>query len=109
MKVTVVPPAAGPDEGETEFSPAGATYVYVTAPLAGMPSTVPLTATVPVPDGEAPVHVVLLEHVTPVAATPANAKVVRPEVVSKPVPVKVTLVPPPSGPDAGEIEVSEAM
>lgn len=109
MNVAVVPPAAGPVVGEIEFRPGGAMYVNVTAPLAGMPSTLPLTATVPVPAGEAPVHVVLVEHVTPVAATPPNAKVVRPAVVSKPLPLNVTLVPPPSGPDAGEIEVRDAM
>ena len=50
-------------------------------------------------------HVVLVEQPTPVAAEPPKLNAVAPGVVSKPAPVKVTVVPPACGPDVGEIDV----
>ena len=42
---------------------------------------------------------------TPVAAFVPKSTVVPPEVVTKLVPVKVTVLPPAAGPEVGEIEV----
>ena len=67
-----------------------------------------VTVTEPMPAGELPVQVVEEEQDTPVAGAPPKEKVVMLEVVSKPDPVNVTVVPPVAAPDVGETDVSEA-
>ena len=62
------------------------------------PPTVTVTSTVPVPAGEVAVQLVALAQLTLVAAAVPNVTVVAPAVVLKPVPVRVTTVPPPVGP-----------
>ena len=78
-------------------------------PPAGAPLTVAVTVTEPMPAGELPVQVVEEEQDTPVAAAPPKEKVVLFEVVSKPLPVMVTVVPPAAVPVLGEIELSDGM
>src|SRR5258708_35019383 len=64
-----------------------------------------VTVTAPTPAGEAPVQLVLLEHATAVAGAPPKENTVWPAAGSKPVPANVTDVPPPAGPETGEIEL----
>ena len=70
------------------------------------PLAVTVTLTVPLPAGEVAVHKMDDEHVTPVATTEPKSTVVAPEVVEKPVPLIVTLVPPPVVPAVGEMELT---
>ena len=67
------------------------------------PVVVTLTSTVPVPAGEVAVIVVAETTVKPVAAVAPNVTAVAPV---KLVPVMVTVVPPPPGPEVGEIDVT---
>src|SRR5512135_2629830 len=71
-----------------------------------MPETVAVTCTVPVPAGLVAVQLVVEAHETPVAAVAPNCTVVAPGVVSKPVPVMVTTVPPTAKPLVGSIAVT---
>ena len=67
---------------------------------------VTVTSTVPLPAGEVAVQLVVEEHNTPVAAFVPKSTVVAPEVVEKPVPVIVTLVPPAAAPEVGLMPVT---
>ena len=68
------------------------------------PAVVTVTSTVPVaPAGEVAVMDVAELTVNPVALVAPNLTAVAPV---KLVPVMVTVVPPPDGPDVGEIEVT---
>ena len=67
---------------------------------------VTVTSTVPVPAGEVASQVVTEAHDTPVAAVDPKSTVVAPEVVEKPVPVIVTVVPPVAGPVVGSTPVT---
>ena len=69
------------------------------------PGVVTVTSTVPAaPAGEVAVQVVVDEHDTAVAAVAAKAAVVEP--TTKPVPLKVTTVPPARGPTLGATVVT---
>ena len=76
-----------------------------------MPFVVPLkvvrvTETVPVPEGDKAVQVVVEEQETDGAGfVDPKSTVVPPDAVEKPVPSSVTLVPPAVGPEVGEMEV----
>ena len=66
---------------------------------------VTVTDTMPDPAGEVAVQEVADKQDTPDAGLPApKSMVVPPEVVSKPVPLKITVVPPAAGPEVSEIE-----
>ena len=67
------------------------------------PVVVTLTSTVPVPAGEVAVICVAELTVKPVAAVPPKTTAVAPD---KLLPVMVTVVPPASGPDVGEMDVT---
>ncbi|MEY9227935.1 hypothetical protein ABIF78_000258 [Bradyrhizobium japonicum] len=67
------------------------------------PDVVTLTSTVPVPGGDVAVIWVAELTVKPVAAVAPNVTAVAPV---KLVPVIVTTVPPPAGPDVGESDVT---
>ena len=67
------------------------------------PRAVTRTSTVPVPAGEVAVIEVAEFTVKPVAGVAPKLTAVAPV---KPVPVMVTEVPPATGPDVGEIEVT---
>ena len=67
------------------------------------PTVVTLTSTVPVPAGEVALIDVAEFTVKPVAEVAPNVTAVAPE---KPLPVIVTVVPPASGPDVGEMDVT---
>jgi hypothetical protein len=68
---------------------------------------VTVTETVPVPAGDTVLHEVVDGQSTGVAAFPdPKSTVVPPDAVEKPVPVRVTVVPPEAGPEVGEIEES---
>ena len=108
VNVTVVPPVAAPDVGETDVSEAGGRYVKVAAPDAATPSTIAVTVTVPLPAGDVPVQTVVFEQMTLVAAVPPKKNVVLPALGSNPLPEKVTVVAPAAGPEVGEIELSVA-
>jgi hypothetical protein len=62
------------------------------------PPTVTVTSTVPLPAGLVAVQLVVVEQLTPVAAVVPKSTVVASAVVENPVPVIVTVVPPPAGP-----------
>ena len=67
-----------------------------------MTETVPPTK----PKGDTAVHEVVEGQVTDIAGFPVpKSTVVPPEVVTKLVPVRVTVVPPEAGPEVGEIEL----
>ena len=51
------------------------------------------------------VQEVVEEQETPVAAVDPKSTVVVPVAVEKPVPARVTVVPPEAGPEVGEMEV----
>ena len=67
------------------------------------PAVVTLTSTVPEPAGDVAVIWVGELTVKPVAEVAPNVTAVVPE---KPLPVMVTVVPPASGPDVGETELT---
>jgi hypothetical protein len=98
--VTLVPPAAGPDDGLTEVTVGAALYVkWSAADVAEVPfGVVTVTSTVPVPAGEVAVMDVALLTTTPVAALAPKWTAVAPV---KPVPLMDTLVPPTAGPEVG--------
>ena len=102
LRVTTVPPAAGPEVGEIDVS-AGAAGVYekVADPVAGTPPTMTVTVTLPAPAGDVAWHWVLLEHETLVAGLGPKLTAVDPD--TNPLPLSVTIVPPAAGPDVGEI------
>jgi hypothetical protein len=100
--VTLVPPAAGPEDGLTPETEGGAVlYVNRSAALVALVplAVVTVTSTVPDPDGEFAVICVALMTVTLVAALPPKLTVLPP--TAKFAPVTVTCVPPPVGPDDG--------
>ena len=69
------------------------------------PAVVTVTSMVPAPAaGEVAVIEVVELTVTPVAGVPPKLTVLAPTI--NPVPMIVTLVPPPAGPDVGEIDVT---
>ena len=63
-----------------------------------------MTVTLPVPAGAVAWHWLLLPQVTLVAGLAPKLTTVVPDI--KPLPLTVTTVPPASGPEVGEIEVS---
>ena len=65
---------------------------------------VTVTSTVPVPAGEVAIQVVLDEQLTDVPGVAPNCTVVEPG--TKPVPVMVTTVPPPTAPELGEMALT---
>ncbi|HEX9040944.1 MAG TPA: hypothetical protein VF838_07925 [Trebonia sp.] len=102
--VTAVPPDTVPDSGETPLTagaPTGAAYVNWSAELTALvpPGPVTVTSTVPDPAGDVTVIDVAELTVTPVPALLPNDTV---SPAAKPVPVTVTVVPPATGPEAGE-------
>ena len=102
--VTAVPPAVVPVFGDTLVTVGVATYVYPFVRLPLCPLTVTVTVTAPaVPAGVVAVIDVALTTVTFVAAVEPNFTVAP---VAKFVPVIVTLVPPATGPFAGDTPVT---
>ena len=101
VMVTVVPPVAGPDNGEIAVTTG--TYANCPATTGLPPVGVTVTSTVPSPAGVLAVRMVPAElTLTPVATVPPKSTV-DPEV--NPEPEIVTEVPPLAGPDVGEREV----
>jgi len=99
--VTGVPPAIGPDDGDTPvmaIEPYVNPLVSVAVPLLSVTTTLTAPAAWA---GVVAVMLVALTTVTPVAAVPPKVTV-APE--TNPVPEIVTGVPPAAGPDAGEID-----
>jgi hypothetical protein len=99
--VTVVPPAAGPDDGLTFVTLGAGLYVnWSAAVLPEVPSVgvVTVMSTVPVPAGEVAVIWVALLTVKDAAAVPPKLTAVAPV---KLVPVIFTDVPPAAGPEDG--------
>ena len=105
VMVTVVPPARGPALGEIEVTTGAATKVnWSAADVADPPpGVVTLTSTVPVPACDVAVIDVAEFNVKLAAAVAPNVTAVTPV---KLVPVIATVVPPATGPDVGEIEVT---
>jgi hypothetical protein len=106
VMVTPVPPTSGPALGDIPLTNGLVTKVNLSAPeVAEVPPAVAtVTSTVPASsDGEVAVHEVVDEQLTLVPAVLPKLAVVAP--TTKPVPVMVTAVPPPSGPVLGEIPV----
>jgi len=108
VTVTLVPPRLAPVAGETFESVGAGRGVYVNA-LAAMPlcvsgfETAIATAPVEAAAGVVAVMLVALATVMPVAATPPTVTVAP---LTKPVPVIVMLVPPPTLPEVGEALVT---
>src|SRR5208283_1539080 len=103
--VTVVPPANGPAAGEMPVTVGTGSYVnWSDAEVALVPpGVVTVTSTVPVPAGET--AVILVPDTTVTLLAPVKPKsTVAP--VTNPVPVTVTVVPPATGPAAGEMPVT---
>ena len=98
--VTTVPPLCGPSAGVIPVTDGPATYVNCGDPMAVPPGVETETLTDPVPVGDTAVISVELTTVTEVAATEPNSTDVAPV---RPVPVRVTLVPPPLLPMSGAI------
>jgi hypothetical protein len=104
VMVTVVPPAVGPEVGLTLVTTGrggGAVYVnwsFAVVALVPAPGTVTVMSTVPVPAGAVAVIVDALFTVNPVAAVAPNFTA---DAFVNAVPVMVTEVPPPVGPDDG--------
>jgi hypothetical protein len=102
VMVTVVPPAAGPDDGDTFVIAGGATYVNVRAALDPY-GVVTTTSTGPATcAGDTTVNDVpeLTERLVP--ATPSNVTAVAPV---NAVPVSATVAPPAVEPDDGDTVV----
>ncbi|GAA2306894.1 hypothetical protein GCM10010416_18270 [Streptomyces caniferus] len=102
VRVTVVPPAAGPEAGVTDVRTGTEAVVYVNGtPLLVPPGPVTVTCTVPEPGG-AVAMICVPETTTNDADTAPNRTTDAPE---KPEPDNVTDVPPPDGPDTGLTDV----
>jgi hypothetical protein len=103
--VTSVPPAVPPAVGEMPVTAGAATYVNLSAAPAELvpPGVVTSTSTVPDPVGDFAVIDVLFVTDRFVADPDPKATLVAPV---KFVPVIVTVVPLPRGPDVGEIPVT---
>jgi hypothetical protein len=104
--VTEVPPAGGPPLGTRELTVGAAVrYVNLSPALMALvtPATVTRTSTVPEPAGLVAVTEVVLLTMTPVAAVVPNVTAVAPPRL---VPVIVTEVPPPPGPELGATELT---
>jgi len=101
VNVTDVPPVTGPETGNTEANTGTGTYVKE-IPLLTPPTVVTVTGTVPVPAGATAVTCVSETTVNDVAAV---APKLTPVAVDSPVPVRVTVVPPITGPETGKTEV----
>jgi hypothetical protein len=103
VRVTEVPPVAGPFAGEMPVI-VGAYVNWSAADVALVPpGVVTVISTVPVPAGDLMVSVVAELTVRTVPAVEPNLTAVAPV---NPVPVTVTVVPPATGPAAGEIPVT---
>ena len=98
--VTVVPPAAGPEDGLTRVTVGGVTYAYWSLVLAALvpPGVVTVMSTVPAAPTGAVAEIWLELFTENVAAVPPKLTPVAPV---KPVPLIVTVVPPVVGPDVG--------
>ena len=105
VTVTEVPPASGPEVGLTAEMEGTGIYANLSADHAELvpPGVVTLTSTVPLPAGEVAVMVLELLTVKLVAAVLPNLTAVAPV---KAVPVMVTEVPTPAGPEVGLTEVT---
>ena len=105
VTVTEVPPAVGPAVGDIALTVGTPMKVnWSAADVADVPpAVVTVISTVPVPAGEVAVMEVAELTVKPAAFVAPNFTAVAPV---KLVPVIVTLVPPATGPDVGEIEVT---
>jgi len=106
--VTIVPPAVGPDVGESDVTVGAGTYMnWFAGPVALVPpGVVTLTLTMPKPAGDVAVICVDELTVNDVAAIAPKVTAVAPV---RFVPVIVTIVPPAAGPDVGEIEVTDGV
>ena len=99
--VTLVPPAAGPDDGLTPVTVGGGTNVNRSAELVALvpPGVVTLTSCAPaLPAGETAMICVAETGVTTAAFDPPNLTALG---LSRFVPVIVTAVPPSVGPEVG--------
>jgi hypothetical protein len=105
VRVTEVPPAAGPDVGEMPVTAGAGRKVNWSADEVALvpPPVVTVMSTVPVPAGDVAVICVAESTVKPVAAVPPNVTASAPVRL---VPVMVTEVPPASGPADGAIPVT---
>src|SRR5690348_13635324 len=105
VMVTTVPPAAGPDAGDTPVTVGPELQDYLARAEVALvpPAVVTVTSTWPVPAGLVALSTVEDTNVTGVAAVPPNLTVAA---AVKPVPVMVTTVPPAAGPDAGDTPVT---
>jgi hypothetical protein len=105
VTVTDVPPAKGPADGLTEVTVGTKVYRNWSAALVALvpPAVVTVTLTVPLPDGEVAVMELELLTVKVAAAVFPNLTALVPV---KPVPVTVTEVPPPDGPEEGLTELT---
>jgi hypothetical protein len=105
VTVTVVPPAAGPKAGEMPVMVGTGAYVnWSAAEVRLVPDgVVTVISTIPVPAGEVAVILVAEVTVKPDAGFVPNITAVAPV---NPVPVTVTLVPPPKGPRTGAMLVT---
>jgi hypothetical protein len=103
--VTVVPPASGPVDGETDVTVGTPAYVNWSAGEVALvpPDVVTAMSTVPVPAGLVAVMSIGLETTTLVAWVGPNETVAP---VAKPVPLIVTVVPPTCGPADGDTDVT---
>ena len=101
--VTAVPPATGPDDGDTDDTIGGATYVNPSASVVDPPGPLTTTSTGPATCG----GVIAVSWVPSAFTTTSDAAVPRNVTLGaapKPVPVMVTEVPPLSGPDGGDTD-----
>ena len=104
--VTLVPPAAGPDDGLTPVTVGGGTNVNLSPALVALvpAGVVTVTSCAPaLPGGAIAVSLVAAIGVKTVALDPPNLTALG---FARLVPVIVTLVPPSVGPDAGLMPVT---
>jgi hypothetical protein len=107
VTVTCWPPIDGPELATAPDTKGKVPYVNRSAGkvLDVTPAAVTVTSTVPAASaGEMTVQVVLDEQLTAVPAVPPKLTVVAPG--TNPVPVTVTTVPPPIGPELGATEAT---
>jgi hypothetical protein len=98
--VTLVPPATGPPDGDTAAI-VGGRYTYVKAPASAVVPPGAVTDTDLAPPTPAGVRHVIVESSRTVTAVAGAPPMVTPVAPRNPVPVTVTGVPPPAGPDTG--------
>src|SRR5579872_6680621 len=108
LMLTAVPPPVGPELGETEVTLGAGLVLVEVKPLARVPlcPSLLVTTTLTAPAAWAGVVAVMVELLTTVTLPAAVPPKLTPAPARKLLPLMLTAVPPPVGPELGETELT---